>query len=527
MGAMATPGLPGGLTLAKMPWPRTRRPPPAAMTPDLALPPAEARAEPGADALEARAVALDLAAQWGLAAAKAGWVAKVTGAVPDAPSLMVTGHDGALPVRYPLGIAAAGVLGAVGLALASLARLRGAPAQAVQVDVTHAAYGLVSFRQLRLDGQAVASPGDANPLVGIYRCRDGAWFALHGGFESLREATLRVLGAQADFESIASAVGRRDAVELEESFGAHGLCGVACRSAQDWQHFTPGRILGQEALVEIERIGQADVVALSPWNPGDGALTGVRVLDFTRILAGPTCGRLLAAAGADVLVPSTARLPNIPGYALETGSGKRFLELDLDEPAGHEQALRLADRCDVLVDSFRSGALARRGLGPQALAARRGARGVVFVSINCYGHTGPWVKRPGWELMGQAATGLAVGHGGAAHPKPLWTYPCDYLTGYLAAAGAACALARRAREGGSWHVKVSLARTGMYTQSFGLRDSLRPAPAEGAGPWCHSLHTPMGTLRYLPIPIKLPATPLRGWEPAVRLAPGAEPWPVA
>ena len=482
---------------------------------EVALAPTDRASKTSPDAQHAHGVALDLARQWGIAGPDT---------LPDAAGLVIAGQDGALPVRYPLGTAAAGVMGATGLALASLARLRGAPEQVVRVDVSHAAYGLVGFRQLRLDGAAVASPGDANPLVGIYRCRDGTWFALHGGFESLREATLQLLGAKPDHDSIAAAVGRRDACELEESFGAHRLCGVVCRSAQDWQRFTPGRLLAQEPLVEVERIGEADAAALAPWRPGEGALAGVRVLDFTRILAGPTCGRLLAAAGADVLVPGASRLPNMPGYALETGSGKRFLEVDLDEPAGRQQALALAGGCDVLVDSYRHGALARRGLGAHALAAHRKGRGIICVSINCYGHTGPWVERPGWELMGQAATGLAVGHGGAHHPQPLWTYPCDYLTGYLAAAGAVCALLRRAREGGSWHVKVSLARTGMYAQSFGLRDGLPPAPAGGAEPWCRSLRTPLGALRYLPIAIDLAATPLTGWEPAVRLEPGSEPW---
>lgn len=438
--------------------------------------------------------------------------------------LVMTGGRHVLPVRYPLGLAAAGVLGASGLALESYARLRGAPSQTVRVDVEHAGYGLVGFRQVRLNGRPIGSPGDANPLVGMYRCRDGRWFALHGGFESLREVTLKVLGAEATAESVAAAVARRDALELEELFAAHRLCGVVCRSANDWRQCVAGRALAAEPLVDLARIDEADAAPPRPWRAGEGALAGVRVLDCTRILAGPTCGRLLAAAGAQVLATTPVRLPNVDVYALETSHGKRFLEVDLDDVQGHLLGLELADGCDVLVDSFRPGALARRGLGPQALAARRRRHGVVYVSINCYGYSGPWIERAGWELMGQAATGLAVGQGGPDGPLPLWTYPCDYLTGYLGAMGAVMALERRAREGGSWHVKVSLARTGMHAQELGVRHEPRPAPTDGARRFCDVADTDLGRLRYLPVPLSLDATPLHGWRPAVHLARGSDPW---
>jgi crotonobetainyl-CoA:carnitine CoA-transferase CaiB-like acyl-CoA transferase len=150
--------------------------------------------------------------------------------------------------------------------------------------------------------------------------------------------------------------------------------------------------------------------------------------------------------------------------------------------------------------------------------------GVVYVSVNCYGYTGPWQARPGWELMGQAATGLAVGHGGPAGPQPLWTYPCDYLTGYLGAMGAAVALHRRALEGGSWHVRVSLARTGMYAESFGQRAHRPPSAERSVDPYCVHADTPAGRLRYLPVPLTMQATPLRGGSPARQVSGSASPW---
>jgi len=469
-------------------------------------------AGPGNDAEEALRTAWALARQVGLEPGEFG-------------QLSMQGCDGVLPVRYPLGIAAAGVLGATGVALATLARARGAAPQGVAVDIGHAAFGLVGFRQVRLEGQPIASPGDGNPLVGIYRCRDGAHLAVHGGFPSLRARTLAVLQVgEATHAAIAAAIGSRSSLELEEALAAAGLCAVVCRSAAQWARCEAGRALAAEPLVEVTRIGEADPVAWTPLRPADGALQGVRVLDCTRILAGPTCGRLLAAAGADVLVPTPARLPNIDSYALETGQGKRFLEVDLDEASGRETGLALAQDCDVLVDSYRLGALERRGLGPLSLAARRRRVGVVYVSVNCYGYTGPWQARPGWELMGQAATGLAVGHGGPAGPQPLWTYPCDYLTGYLGAMGAAVALHRRATEGGSWHVRVSLARTGMYAESFGPRVNRPPSAERSVDPYCVHADTPAGRLRYLPVPLTMQATPLRGGSPARQVSGSASPW---
>ncbi len=451
-------------------------------------------------------------------------LARTLGVDTQPDELHIEGHDRVLPVRYPLGIAAAGVLGAAGLALAALGRVRGAPAQRVAVDMGHAAVGLVGFRQLRLDGRSISSPGDANPLVGLYLCRDGEHIAVHGGFESLREPTLRLLGAEPTAASMSRAIGRRDSKDLEDAMAVRGLCAVVCRSAQAWAISEPGRALATEALIEVTRIGDADPAPLPAWRPGQGGLDRVRVLDCTRILAGPTCSRFLAAADADVLVPTPARLPNVEGYALETGQGKRFLPADLEQPCGHALALALADSCDVLVDSYRSGSLGRRGLGAAALAARRSRVGIVHVSINCYGHTGPWAARPGWELMAQAATGLAAGQGGAGPPQPLWVYPCDYLTGYLGAIGAMVALHRRVREGGSWQVRVSLARTGMYVQAMGRRFEPPPPAVDRGDAYCQSADTPRGRLRYLPVPVTMSATPLRGWRARGELPCAAKPW---
>jgi crotonobetainyl-CoA:carnitine CoA-transferase CaiB-like acyl-CoA transferase len=315
-----------------------------------------------------------------------------------------------------------------------------------------------------------------------------------------------VLGSGADGAAIAAAVAERDSAELEAALAQARMCGVIARRAEEWRAHPQGAALAAGPLVEIEKVADTPPV---PLPPAASPLAGIRVADFTRILAGPIASRFLAAAGADVLSLAAPHLPDIPAYALETSHGKRSAWLDLRDPAQAAQARDLVGAADMVVDSYRPGALDRHRLGPATLAAR--PRGAIHVSINCYGWSGPWVERPGWELMGQTATGLAIGHGGAATPAPLWTYPCDYLTGYLGGLGAIVALARRTREGGSYHVRVSLCRTGMYAAGFGVRYATIPAARALDTRVLRCAATAQGRLQYLPVPLAIDGCDL-GWQ---------------
>jgi crotonobetainyl-CoA:carnitine CoA-transferase CaiB-like acyl-CoA transferase len=201
------------------------------------------------------------------------------------------------------------------------------------------------------------------------------------------------------------------------------------------------------------------------------------VLDLTRVLAGPTCGRTLAAHGARVLRVGAERLPSIEPFVVDTGRGKRNAFLDLERREDAARLRELVAGADVFCQGYRLGALERRGFGPEALAELR--PGIVAVSIDCYGHSGPWAGRAGWEQLAQSATGIAAAEGGEGPPRLIPAAATDYTTGYLAAFGAMMALARRAVEGGSWLVRASLSQTGMWLTRLGA--DLDPEAAAGLG----------------------------------------------
>lgn len=195
----------------------------------------------------------------------------------------------------------------------------------------------------------------------------------------------------------------------------------------------------------------------------------MRVLDLSRIIAGPVAGRALAHHGADVLMINGPHLPNIAPLVIDNGRGKRSAVVDLRDAPGRETLRGLAGGADVFLQAYRPGALAARGFGPEELARVR--PGIVYVSVSAYGHEGPWAQRRGFDSLVQSASGIAWTERQAAgwdEPKHLPCQALDHATGYLAAFGAMVALARRATEGGSWHVRLSLAQTGRWLQSFGL-----------------------------------------------------------
>jgi crotonobetainyl-CoA:carnitine CoA-transferase CaiB-like acyl-CoA transferase len=194
----------------------------------------------------------------------------------------------------------------------------------------------------------------------------------------------------------------------------------------------------------------------------------VRVLDLTRVIAGPVAGRTLAAHGADVLLITAPHLYNMPALVIDTGRGKRSAQLDLRDPAARDTLRGLLAEADVMVQGYRPGAIAARGFGPAEAAAAR--PGIVYVSLCAWGHSGPWQDRRGFDSLVQTASGLNAAEAEAAGqsaPKPLPVQALDHAAGNLLALGALAGLHRRATEGGSWHVRISLARTGHWLRGIG------------------------------------------------------------
>ena len=321
-----------------------------------------------------------------------------------------------------------------------------------------AAAAFRSERYLRVDGRQ--PPGAWHPVSGFYRAGDGRWIQLHCNFPHHRDGVLRVLGCDGTREAVTVAVTGWKAAELEDALAAAGLCAGMVRAPDEWQLHSQAQAVAELPLFEIVQIGEAPAVAPGS---GDRPLSGVRVLDLTRVIAGPVCGRTLAEHGADVLLVTAEHLPSIEVHVMDFGHGKRSARLDLRR-ADHAERLRsLIRSCDVICQSYRPGALAAHGLSAEELARLR--PGIVYVTLSAYSHVGPWRERRGFDSLVQSVSGIAHEGGAAAGldgPRHLPAQALDHATGYLAAFGAMVALARRAREGGSYLVRVSLAQTGRW-----------------------------------------------------------------
>jgi crotonobetainyl-CoA:carnitine CoA-transferase CaiB-like acyl-CoA transferase len=441
---------------------------------------------------------------------------------PPAGEVTITGRDPIWGARYPVGEAAAVVLAAIGVAVNDLWELRTGRRQQIHVDVRHAAASLRGHWFQLLNGEETPREDHLGLVYSDrFKCRDGRWIQLHGGFPHLGEGTSKVIGSEHTHESIAAAVAQWNSWALEDALAEAGMCGVVCRTGEEWRETDQGKALLPLAPVDVVKVGES---APQPLPPGDRPLAGLKALDLTRVLAGPVSGRTLAEHGAEILHITSPILPSVPPYVLATNPGKLSAYLDLNAPEDADQLLGLTADADLFVQGYRAGALERRGFGVEELTRRH--PGLVYVSVNCYGPVGPWRDRPGWEQLGQSATGLAIGQGGTDHPTLMPAQACDYTTGYFTALGALVALGRRAREGGSYHVRASLCQTGMWLERLGRRCD--PADAVGLGDmsdlYTH-YDTTVGRLSQFKPALELSETPPHWARPAVPLGTHPPAWP--
>jgi crotonobetainyl-CoA:carnitine CoA-transferase CaiB-like acyl-CoA transferase len=447
---------------------------------------------------------------------------------PDA-RYEIDGEDPILssPHRIATGASVGRLL--TGLAAGELWRLSTGRSQRVTVDARHAVANLRALdlaRPVGTEGHFLDDP--RQPMMRLIsrliEARDGRFIQMHPNF-SEGPRILEVLGLDADAGAtdIDDAVRRRDAFELEAALVDRRLCGGVVRSKAEWSAHPQGQAIAHLPAVTITKIGEAPP---RPLPGGERPASGIRVLDLTRILAGPTCAKTLAEHGADVLHVGAPPVPDAPS-SFETNIGKRHASIDLRTPEGVGILEALAADADVFSQGYRRGSLDRRGFGPQRLATLR--PGIVYVSENCYGPVGPWAERPGWEQLAQAATGIAhregEAHGGPPRLAPLPVN--DYTTGFFAAYGTMAALAKRATEGGSWHVEVSLCQTAMWYQRLGDADGIDPA-APGLGDisaFMAQMDSPdYGRIEYLTPAVAMSETAV-GWDlPPVPLGRHASVW---
>jgi crotonobetainyl-CoA:carnitine CoA-transferase CaiB-like acyl-CoA transferase len=384
-------------------------------------------------------------------------------------AVTLTGAEPVQPSSFAIGTAAQATIAASGLAASELWQLRTGRRQRVSVDMRHAAAEFRSERYLRADGKPAREKRDK--IVGLYRCGDGRWVRLHTNMPHHCAGTLKLLGAEYDRTSVQRKLDGWEAYKLEDAAVAAGLVITATRTFAEWDAQPQGQAVAHQPLFSIERIGDAPA---EPLPKGDRPLAGIKVLDLTRVIAGPVCGRTLAAHGADVMNISAAHLPAIEDLVIDTSRGKLTAQLDLREAANREHLEMLLRDADIFVQGYRPGAIAQHGFSAEDAARIR--PGIVCVSLCAYGYEGPWAGRRGFDSLVQNANGLNVAEAEAASedkPRPLPCQELDHATGYLMAFGAMTALKRRATEGGSWHVRCSLAQSGHWFRNLGrLEDGL-------------------------------------------------------
>jgi crotonobetainyl-CoA:carnitine CoA-transferase CaiB-like acyl-CoA transferase len=404
---------------------------------------------------------------------------------PEAGEIQITGSDPFFYSPFRIGETAAAALAARGVAANDLWELRTGGRQKICVDVRAAAatslYG--GGMTQRRDEQGVYQPLEYSAamkhmvsLTQPWKTADGAWVLPHTNLPHLEGRVLDVLKCESTPESISEGVSRWDSDELEQAIADAYACAGKVRTPEEWLLHPHGAYLASRPVVEIIKVADSPV---EPLHPGTQPASGVRVLDLTRILAGPTAGLGMAEHGADVLMVTAPHLPQVPAFVRDTSHGKRSCFLNIDDSNESAALYELIKSADVFIDGYRPGTLEARGFGADHLMALR--PGLIHVSVNCFGSGGPFASRAGWDQVAQAVTGICHTQGqatGAGQPKLTPVFMCDFLTGFLATFGAMVALARRAKEGGSYRVNVSLCQSAMLLQRQGLRAGFEEAPGK-------------------------------------------------
>ena len=418
--------------------------------------------------------------------------AEASGLPAGLEALWVSGAPGRLPSRLPVEDTAIACTGAALLAAAVLSAQRrdDVRSPAARLDRGHLAAAFRSEAYLQVNGEPIG-PAFA-PLSRFWRTTDG-WVRTHGNYPWHRSALLSALGCAEDPASVAAALAALSAREAEEIVVGAGGIAAAVRSPAGWQAEPAGQAVAAARLVE----GSSVPGAPPRERPAGGQpAAGVRVLDLTRVIAGPVATRYLAALGADVLRLDPPDRPELPLHSLDGLPGKRSALLDFATPDGLARLHELLSGADVLVHGYRPHALARFGLTPNGLAERH--RGLVVISLSAWGSRGPWGDRRGFDSIVQAASGIAMAESGdGEQPGALPCQLLDHGTGYLCAAAALRGLARQSVHGGTVFRELSLARTAHWLlgqAGAAGRDPDVPAGpgADSPPPWLTTLESAAG-----------------------------------
>ncbi len=429
----------------------------------------------------------------------------------DVRSVAFTG-TGVLAGPYPMTDLGAACLAGAGAAVAGLvAEADGTGEERAAVTVDRPLATGLFHRAARPLRAAARSP--LHPMSRDFRTADGRWLRFQANYPHLRAATLAVLGTGEDGDAIAAAVVGANADELEAAVIAGGGAAAASRTAREWAAHHQGAAVAAEPLVDIAQTDRNPGRRDSTWRPvPERPLAGLRVLDMTRVLAGPMATRLLAGFGAQVLRvdPPDYDEPNGIGSG-DLTLGKRCAVLDLKTADGRARFAELLAGADLLVHGLRPGALDALGLDQDTRQAI--APGLIEVTLSAYGWTGPWRGRRGFDTLVQNSTGIALAGGAWAGTGAPYRWPLsilDHSAGYLMAAAAVAAVARRLRTGHGSVSRVSLARVAHWLTSGPAQDDETHLELPLAGPLEAAVYdSPAGPVRRLRWPMRVAGIPFR------------------
>ena len=381
--------------------------------------------------------------------------------------VVITGKDPIVASRHHIGEATAVLLATFGTELAALWKMRTGRGQDVHVNVRNAVCQLAAFFYARQNG--VRPPYEDEAMAettDFFRCKDGRWVYIVCSVPHLRNTACAVLGCQPTKQAFIAGCQNWNALELEEAMQVQGAACAMVRTREEWLASEQGKYTEDEPLIRIRKIGDSPPEPLAAG--GELPLSGIRVIDNTHIYAGPYCGRIAADSGADVLHIAPARYPDPPTMLLDTNPGKRDAWCDLTKPSTQAEFWKLIKGGDVWLNSYLN--MDRKGFAPERIAAVR--PGIICVEFRCFGFAGPWSARGGFEQHAQSVTGFAVNEGAADAPQGPPTYLLnDAMCALLGSIGMVEALRRRAREGGSYSVEVTLSRNCSWLQELGRFDA--------------------------------------------------------
>src|SRR6516164_2493515 len=431
-------------------------------------------------------------------------------------SITFIGEDPIFPSKHRLGACISIPLMAGAAGIANIWRQRSGRGQDLTLDLRKAIHGINPMYKFMptINGYPYQLPYWINPSYQIdnpmgfdlYRTKDGRLFLPTGAYPGLLNNMCSFLRCGPNKDQIAEAVSKWDSEELDEAAAEAGLVFAIVRTPEEWAAHPQGKQLADKPLVEIIKIGDSDP---EPFTPATRPLSGLRVLAATHVIAGNVMARTLAEHGAEVLQISHPDEFENEGLMQDPCTGfTSSAWLNLREPKALKRTYELVADGDVFVESYRGGKMAKLGLSPEELAARR--PGIVYASVKAYSYDGPWANRAAFDMEALCVTGFTTLEGTPEKPKfPVTNVMNDFIAGYIGAAGVQAALIRRAKEGGSYHVRINLARCAMWFNSLGTFDTDVPGSGEENQPLAPdtiTVQTPYGEYSRLAPPVEFSET---------------------